>query len=52
MQLSCRLIGVEMEIKIICKDDGFWLSLDGKKKALINLGSHGKIVTSALEEAV
>ena len=34
----------------VAPDDGYWLSLDGHKKALINLGSHGKIVTAALEE--
>lgn len=40
-----------MKIKILHKEDGYWLSIDGQKKALINLGVHGEIVTSALEEA-
>lgn len=34
------------------QDDTFWLHIDGKKQALINLGNgHGPIVTAALQEA-
>lgn len=40
-----------MQIKVLRKDDGYWLSIDGQKKALINLDIHGEIVTTALEEA-
>ena len=40
-----------MQIKILFKEDGYWLSIDGQKKALVNLGIHGEIVTAALEEA-
>ena len=40
-----------MQIKVLSKDDGYWLSIDGQEKALINLGVHGEIVTAALEEA-
>lgn len=38
-------------LKVIHKDDGYWLSIDGPKKALINLGEHGPLVTAALEKA-
>ena len=41
-----------MKITILKDDDGYWLSLDGNKKALINIGEHGPIVTSAVIEAV
>ena len=42
----------KMKIEIKKDDDGYWLYLDGKMKALINLGDeHGEIVTAALEEA-
>ena len=40
-----------MQIKVLRKDDGYWLSIDGQKKALVNIGIHGEIVTAALEEA-
>jgi hypothetical protein len=39
------------DVTVLKRDDGFWLSVDGRKKALINLGEHGPIVTAALEEA-
>lgn len=38
-------------LSILKKEDGFWLHIDGKKKALINLGNHGPIVMDALDEA-
>ena len=40
-----------MQIKVLSKEGSYWLSIDGQKKALINLGIHGEIVTAALEEA-
>jgi len=41
-----------MEIKIFKKEDGYWLSLDGINKALINIVSNSTMVAKALEEAV
>ena len=38
-------------LKIIHKNDGYWLSIDGPKNARINLGEHGPLVTAALEQA-
>lgn len=40
-----------MKIQVLKKEDGYWLSLSGKKNALIALGEHGPIVMDALEEA-
>ena len=41
-----------MEVKVVKKDDGYWLSLKGKTGALIHLGEiNNSIAIAALEEA-
>lgn len=41
-----------MQLKVLQKDDGYWLSIDGNLKALVYLGqNHGAITTAALDEA-
>ena len=39
-------------LEILKKEDGYWLSIDGKTKALINIVSHSPMVLKAIEEAV
>jgi len=41
----------KMDIDVVKKDDGYWLVLNSKNKALIHLGTHGEIVTAVLDEA-
>jgi|GEM_PF-2944248 len=38
-------------VRIVRKDDGYWLYVEGKtKKAQVNLGEHGPVVLEALRE--
>ena len=39
-------------LTILKKEDGYWLSIDGKTKALININSGSPMVIRAIEEAV
>ena len=38
-------------LKVLKKEDGFWLSIEGKYRALIRLESKSQIVNLAIEEA-
>lgn len=40
------------ELKLLKKEDGYWLSIDGETKALINIVSQSPLVLKAMDEAV